>query len=186
MTYSVEKIQRKILWELYTPVGANKDGYEDSDNFDRIVGNKNFHSFQVWRSAEKSKPTCTYALTLEQLEAIVEVRHKDAQSNKRKVSKLKKELIQLRELKNELEKQAIHNSSLRAALQKAEGDAADAIKLADLAQTNMDTMSRNAREIKMTRDYASPIGKGSGQLLDEAPVVKIGNVTSIPMNGKTR
>ncbi len=70
MATLTEKIRGKKLRELYTPSGANKDGFTDRDDFEHVVGNADFHSFQVWRSKDGAAATCVYALTITQLQNI--------------------------------------------------------------------------------------------------------------------
>lgn len=66
----VVKIKDKLLRDAYTPVEADSDGYSDGVDFAAVVGNKRFHSFQVWRENADGKPTYVYGLTLKQIEAI--------------------------------------------------------------------------------------------------------------------
>jgi hypothetical protein len=90
MPHTVERIRGKKLWELYTAAGANKGGFSDRDDFEKIVGNTEFHSFQVWRSKEDGKATCTYALTLEQIHAILSSRDERLERLTKKLAKHKK------------------------------------------------------------------------------------------------
>ncbi|MDH0202697.1 hypothetical protein N7337_17675 [Comamonas aquatica] len=64
------RIKDKLLHEAYTPVESDADGYSDGADFAAVVGNKKFHSFQVWREKPSGKPTYVYGLTLKQIEDI--------------------------------------------------------------------------------------------------------------------
>lgn len=64
------RIKDKLLHEAYTPVDSDADGYSDGSDFAAVVGNKKFHSFQVWREKPSGKPTYVYGLTLKQIEGI--------------------------------------------------------------------------------------------------------------------
>jgi len=70
MVAKSKRIKGKLLWEAYTPVESDADGYSDGKDFSAIVGNKRFHSFQVWREVAGGSPTCVYGLTLKQIEKI--------------------------------------------------------------------------------------------------------------------
>lgn len=70
MAAKSKRIKDKLLWEAYTPVEADSDGYSDGVDFATVVGNKRFHSFQVWRENAGENPTYVYGLTLKQIEAI--------------------------------------------------------------------------------------------------------------------
>ena len=63
-------IRGKLLHEAYTPAKSDADGYSDGVDFASVVGDKKFHSFQVWREKPSGKPTYVYGLTLKQIEAI--------------------------------------------------------------------------------------------------------------------
>jgi hypothetical protein len=73
MATKSKRIKDKLLWEAYTPVEADADGYSDGIDFAAVVGNKRFHSFQVWRENKSGKPTYVYGLTLKQIETISKV-----------------------------------------------------------------------------------------------------------------
>lgn len=70
MATKSKRIKDKLLWEVYTPVEADADGYSDGIDFAAVVGNKRFHSFQVWRENKSGKPSYVYGLTLKQIESI--------------------------------------------------------------------------------------------------------------------
>jgi hypothetical protein len=70
MAAKSKRIKDKLLMEAYTPVEADSDGYSDGVDFAAVVGNKRFHSFQVWRKNDGGRPTYVYGLTLKQIEAI--------------------------------------------------------------------------------------------------------------------
>ena len=70
MAAKPRRIKDKLLHEAYTPVESDADGYSDGVDFAAVVGNKKFHSFQVWRENPSGKPTYVYGLTLKQIEAI--------------------------------------------------------------------------------------------------------------------
>ena len=70
MAAKSKRIKNKLVWEAYTPVEANADGYSDADDFAAVVGNKRFHSFQVWREKAGGEPTYVYGLTLKQIAVI--------------------------------------------------------------------------------------------------------------------
>lgn len=64
------RIKDKLLWEAYTPAESDSDGFSDGIDFAAVVGNKRFHSFQVWRENKSGKPIYVYGLTLKQIENI--------------------------------------------------------------------------------------------------------------------
>ena len=70
MAAKLKRIKDKLVWEAYTPVEADADGYSDGVDFAAVVGNKRFHSFQVWRENVGGEPTYVYGLTLKQIAAI--------------------------------------------------------------------------------------------------------------------
>ena len=72
MAAKSKRIKDKLVWEAYTPVEADADGYSDGVDFAAVVGNKRFHSFQVWREKAGGEPTYVYGLTLKQI-AVVRV-----------------------------------------------------------------------------------------------------------------
>ena len=76
MPANVEQIRGKKVWELYTPAGANADGFSDRDDFEQLVGTKIFHSFLVWRSKKGGPVTLTYSLTLKQLKEVCDLNQK--------------------------------------------------------------------------------------------------------------
>ena len=70
MAAKSKRIKDKLVWEAYTPVEADADGYSDGVDFAAVVGNKRFHSFQVWRKNAGDEPTYVYGLTLKQIATI--------------------------------------------------------------------------------------------------------------------
>ena len=70
MAAKPRQIRGKLLHEAYTPAKSDADGYSDGVDFASVVGDKKFHSFQVWREKPSGKPTYVYGLTLKQIEAI--------------------------------------------------------------------------------------------------------------------
>ena len=70
MAAKSKRIKDKLVWEAYTPIEADADGYSDGVDFAAVVGNKRFHSFQVWREKAGGEPTYVYGLTLKQITAI--------------------------------------------------------------------------------------------------------------------
>ena len=70
MAAKPRQIRGKLLHEAYTPSQSDADGYSDGVDFASVVGDKKFHSFQVWREKPSGKPTYVYGLTLKQIEAI--------------------------------------------------------------------------------------------------------------------
>ena len=70
MAAKPRQIRGKLLHEAYTPAQSDADGYSDGVDFASVVGDKKFHSFQVWREKPSSRPTYVYGLTLKQIEAI--------------------------------------------------------------------------------------------------------------------
>ena len=70
MAAKSKRIKDKLVWEAYTPVEADADGYSDGVDFAAVVGNKRFHSFQVWREKAGGEPTYVYGLTLKQIAVI--------------------------------------------------------------------------------------------------------------------
>ncbi|MFO1263398.1 MAG: hypothetical protein U1E84_08690 [Rhodoferax sp.] len=84
MAAKPRRIKDKLLHEAYTPAESDEDGYSDGVDYAVIVGNKRFHSFQVWREKAGEKPTYVYGLTLKQIAAIraqadVEISAKNAE-----------------------------------------------------------------------------------------------------------
>jgi hypothetical protein len=100
--YSVDGIRRKKLWELYTPSGANKDGFSDRDDFIELTGNSDFHSFQVWRSSAEGEATCVYGLTFEQLTSITKLRNHEIGGFKGQITKLSQEVARLKRIEDNL------------------------------------------------------------------------------------
>jgi DNA gyrase/topoisomerase IV subunit A len=180
----VKTIKGKKLCELYTPAGANQDGFTDRDTFEQVVGNADFHSFQVWRSSAKRKATCTYALTLEQVSDICRTRDRKASALKGQITKLAKENAQLRQLQQELEHLAQNNQQLQTTLADAAKKAKEATELAAVLQHNVDILAERVPEERMTRQHASPTGKSAAQLVVEAPATEFKGAISIQMGGK--
>lgn len=70
MARKPRRIKEKLLHEAYTPVESDADGHSDGVNYAAVVGNKRFHSFQVWREITGGKPTYVYGMTLKQIAVI--------------------------------------------------------------------------------------------------------------------
>jgi hypothetical protein len=70
MAAKPRRIKDKLLHEAYTPAESDADGYSDGKDYAEVVGNKRFHSFQVWREKAGEKPTYVYGLTINQIKAI--------------------------------------------------------------------------------------------------------------------
>lgn len=103
MAAKPKRIKDKLLWEAYTPVDADSDGYSDGVNFAAVVGNKRFHSFQVWREKDGSRPTYVYGLTLKQIEAILAKADEELLSQ---IAELNAQLEAAHKTVSEIEKQA--------------------------------------------------------------------------------
>jgi DNA-binding transcriptional MerR regulator len=74
MATKSKHIKGKLLLEAYTPTGADENDFSDGIAFEEVVGNRRFHSFQVWREKTGASATCIYGLSLKQLQAIVQRR----------------------------------------------------------------------------------------------------------------
>jgi hypothetical protein len=119
MNYAVKKIRGKKPSEIYTPSGANKGGHDDRDAFENVVGNTDFHSFQVWRNKADGKPTLVYAMTLEQIQAISIRKRRELGGLKGRVTKLLREIQSLQSLATEAEMLEAENKKLLAMKVKA-------------------------------------------------------------------
>jgi hypothetical protein len=106
MATKSKRIKDKLLMEAYTPVEADSDGYSDGVDFAAVVGNKRFHSFQVWREKDGGRPTYVYGLTLTQIEAI---RVKANEGLSIQIAELQAQLEAARKAISEIEKQAFDN-----------------------------------------------------------------------------
>ena len=183
MKYAVKKIKCKKPYEIYTPCGANKDGFSDRDEFKRVFGNIEFHSFQVWREKVGAKATCVYALTLEQLENIQKIHVKEKSSLKARVTRLSRQKSELQLLQAELEKIAAKNQQLQQALLDAKAEVADAAELAAMLQHNVDVLADRVPEESMNTSHRS-LTPSAAQLVVEARTDKVYKVFSIPTNGQ--
>ena len=103
MAAKSKRISDKLLWETCTPLEADADGYSDGVDFAAVVGNKRFHSFQVWRENYGGKPTYVYGLTLNQIESI---RAKSDKELSAQIKELQALLEAARKTVSEIEKQA--------------------------------------------------------------------------------
>ena len=119
MKHTVKQIRGKKPYEIYTPAGANKDGQNDRDTFEELVGNTDFHSFQVWRSKADGEATTVYALTLEQIQAIVVRKNREIGGFKGRITKLLREIEWLWPLANKAETLDAENKKLAAMKDKA-------------------------------------------------------------------
>lgn len=72
MAAKTRRMKGKLLLEAYTASGSDEDGYSDGVAFEQVVGNRRFHSFQVWREKTGARATSVYGLSLKQIEAIIE------------------------------------------------------------------------------------------------------------------
>lgn len=185
MAYNVERINKEKLYEIYTPSGANKDGFTDRDEFESVVGTTDFHSFQVWRATDGSKATCTYALTLKQVQAIVNARNRQMGGLKSQITKLRREVTELRGLRTVLEAAAVDNYELKRALNDATVEAARAIKMNAALQFNLDTLAQSVPDVDPRGAERSLMGKSAAQLVVEAQgrTDRIRSIVSVPMGG---
>lgn len=119
MNHDVKQIRGKKPYEIYTPAGANKSGHTDRDAFESVVGNTYFHSFQVWRSKADGDATTVYALTLEQIKAIVARKNREVGGLKGRITKLLREIEWLWPLANKAETLDAENKKLAAMKDKA-------------------------------------------------------------------
>jgi hypothetical protein len=119
LKHAVKQIRGKKPYELYTPAGANKGGHSDRDAFEQIVGNTDFHSFQVWRSKADGEATTVYALTLEQIKAISTRNNREIGGLKGRITKLLREVERLLPLASKAKKLEAENTKLLAMTKKA-------------------------------------------------------------------
>ena len=119
MKYAVKQIRGKKPYEIYTPVGANKDGQNDGDAFEKLVSNTDFHSFKVWRSKADGEATTVYALTLEQIQAIVARKNREIGGFKGRITKLLRQIEWLGPLANNAETLDAENKKFAAIKDKA-------------------------------------------------------------------
>lgn len=103
MAAKPRRIKGKILHEAYTPAESDADGYSDGVDFDAVVGDKKFHSFQVWRENPSGKATYVYGLTLKQIKSI---RAKSDENLTAENIELQAQLDAAKKLINELEQRA--------------------------------------------------------------------------------
>ena len=104
MAAKSKRIKDKLVWEAYTPIEADADGYSDGVDFAAVVGNKRFHSFQVWREKAGGEPTYVYGLTLKQI-AVIRVQA-DAELSAQN-AELSAQIEATRTALSEMEKQTI-------------------------------------------------------------------------------
>lgn len=178
------KIRGKSLWELYSPAGANKNGHADRDEFEKIVGNADFHSFQVWRTGSKGVATCTYAMTLEQIEALRKAGNRQIAGLKGRITVLMRENAKFCDLQEDLERLAANNEELHIALFNAKSEVDKSAELTRALQHNVDTLAERVPEERMTRSHASATGKSPAQLVVEARTSTVNGIVSIPTNGQ--
>ena len=103
MAAKPKRIKGKLLHEAYTPAESDADGYSDGIDYAAVVGNKRFHSFQVWREKAGEKPSYVYGLTLKQITAIRA--QADAELSAQN-AELRAQIEAMRSALSELEKQS--------------------------------------------------------------------------------
>jgi hypothetical protein len=183
LKHAVKQIRGKKPLEIYTPSGANKDDFTDRDEFERVVGNMEFHSFQVWRESAGAKATCVYALTLEQLEAIQKAHFREKAGLKGRVTRLARENDELRRLQTELEKLATVNQQLHKALIEAKIETTQTVQLAAALQYNVDVLAKRVPEEVMTDAHRS-LTPSPAQLVVDARTDQVYGIVLNPTNGK--
>lgn len=166
--YSVEKIKGKNVYEIYTPAGANKSGHTDRDAFEQVVGNTNFHSFQVWRSKEDGKPTVVYALSLEQITAICTRQKREVSGLKGRITKLLLQIKLLLPLANEAGMLTAENARLLAMKIKAKQMLDEYKAREDARKPVSPTVIRGVISDSPLVGNRSLTGKGSAGLCAEA------------------
>ena len=119
MKHAAKQIRGKKPFEIYTPSGANKGGHADRDAYENVVGNTDFHSFQVWRSKTGGTATTVYALTLEQIKAIRTKQNREIGGLKGRITKLLNEIKWLWPLANKAETLDAENKILSAMKDRA-------------------------------------------------------------------
>jgi hypothetical protein len=119
LKHAVKQIRGKSLYEIYTPAGANKGGHTDRDAFEQVIGNTDFHSFQVWRSKAAGEATTVYALTLDQIKAISTRNNRETGGLKGRITKLLREVERLLPLASKAERLEAENTKLLAMTKKA-------------------------------------------------------------------
>ena len=168
MKYSVKKIRGKKPCEIYTPSGANKDGHDDRDAFENIVGTTNFHSFQVWRSKADGEPTLLYALTLEQIKVISTKNNREIGGLKGRIAKLLRQIDWLWPLANKAEILEAENEILKAMKVKAR-QIIDEYKAKEQAlKPKSPSVIKGEVSRTLVIGDRSLTGKGSGQLCVDA------------------
>jgi hypothetical protein len=108
MAAKPRRIKDKLLHEAYTPAESDADGYSDGKDYAEVVGNKRFHSFQVWREKAGKKPTYVYGLTINQIKAICA--KADAELSAQNAALLE-QIDAMRETLSELKKQSFAKGS---------------------------------------------------------------------------
>jgi uncharacterized protein (DUF885 family) len=111
-----KRINGELLHEAYTPIESDEDGYSDGVDYAKVVGNKRFHSFQVWREKVGGKPTYVYGLTLKQIAAIRARANKELSAQN---AELKAQIEVMRKALSEIEKQtATKGATLEKEIEK--------------------------------------------------------------------
>ncbi|MFM2275467.1 MAG: hypothetical protein RL211_1339 [Pseudomonadota bacterium] len=120
MAAKPKRIKGKLLYEAYTPAESDADGYSDGIDYAAVVGNKRFHSFQVWREKAGDKPKYVYGLTLKQITAIRA--QADAELSAQN-AELREQIEAMRKALSELEKQsAAKGTALKEEIAKLRHD----------------------------------------------------------------
>lgn len=168
MKYAVKQIRGKKPYEIYTPASANKEGQNDRDAFEELVGNTDFHSFQVWRSKADGEATTVYALTLEQIKAISTRNNREIGGLKGRITKLLREIEWLWPLANKAEALEAKNKTLTAMKVKAR-QMLDEYKAKEAAKKQKPpSVIRAGLSQGPVIGDRSLTGKGAGQLCAEA------------------
>lgn len=168
MKHAVKQIRGKKPYELYTPAGANKGGHSDRDAFEQIVGNTDFHSFQVWRSKANGEATTVYALTLEQIKAISTRNNREIGGLKGRITKLLREIECLWPLASKAEELEAKNKTLTAMKAKAREMLDEYKAKEDAKKPKPPSVIRAGLSQGPVIGDRSLTGKGAGQLCAEA------------------
>jgi hypothetical protein len=168
MANKTKRMKGKLLFEAYTPSGADEDGYSDGIAFEQVVGNRRFHSFQVWREKAGGRATCVYGLSIKQIEAIIE----------QKQSSLIDEVKSLKKLLQAAQRRGEKLDSLNQR-QQASGLTEDAM------QKLSDELVKLREENRGLNDYFRDQGRRQSER-NRVAYARRGYLISVPTGGKAR
>ena len=186
--------QKKKLISLYTRADAIRAGHTTRAELGDLLGDAKLHSLQHWQ-AGANRSTLIYAFGPKQLAAVRDTHLAQVKKLGQEIARLKRRsekqnrAAEARDDRITAQEQEL--GTLRHLLQAAEAaeasanaKAEEARRDAELAQRNMDQMSRNAVELPLIRALTSPTGKSASHLvLDAAPLATGAPFVVQPANG---